>query len=211
MQIDWWTLALQTINVLVLVWILARFLFRPLREIVVRRQAKADALLTEASREAESRRKREAAEGRAPTWTPKGDDWRRAREEAAKRSRACSPRRARMSRRLRAAAEAAPARERAAMEGALIARIERLAVEIRGVSSAASRPSRPRSFRRGSLHWIRWAAAADPRAFAAADGGRTDRGGDRGAFVGRGRERLREKVEECREPALCSPSARILA
>ena len=44
MHIDWSTLALQTINVLILVWILARFLFRPVREIIAKRQAKADAI-----------------------------------------------------------------------------------------------------------------------------------------------------------------------
>jgi F-type H+-transporting ATPase subunit b len=31
MHLDPWTLALQTINVLVLVWLLAHFLFRPVR------------------------------------------------------------------------------------------------------------------------------------------------------------------------------------
>ncbi len=38
MHIDWSTLALQTINALVLVWLLARFLFRPVAEIVAERQ-----------------------------------------------------------------------------------------------------------------------------------------------------------------------------
>ena len=37
MHIDLWTLGLQTINVLVLVWLLARFLFRPVAAIVVQR------------------------------------------------------------------------------------------------------------------------------------------------------------------------------
>ena len=39
MHIDWWTLALQTVNVLVLIWILARFFFRPVVDIVAKRQA----------------------------------------------------------------------------------------------------------------------------------------------------------------------------
>ena len=39
MQIDWWTLALQTVNVLVLIWILSRFLFRPIARIIEARQA----------------------------------------------------------------------------------------------------------------------------------------------------------------------------
>ena len=32
MHIDWWTLALQTVNVLVLIWLLARFFFRPVMD-----------------------------------------------------------------------------------------------------------------------------------------------------------------------------------
>lgn len=48
MRIDWWTLALQAINVLVLVWILSRFLFRPIAAIVETRRAEANKLLDEA-------------------------------------------------------------------------------------------------------------------------------------------------------------------
>lgn len=48
MQIDWWTLGLQTVNVLILIWILARFLFRPIAGIVAARQAEAMRLLDEA-------------------------------------------------------------------------------------------------------------------------------------------------------------------
>ena len=49
MTIDWWTLGLQTVNVLVLVWILARFLFRPVARIIADRQAAASAVLDEAA------------------------------------------------------------------------------------------------------------------------------------------------------------------
>ena len=42
MHIDWWTLAFQTVNVLVLIWILGRFFFRPVADIVAKRQAQAD-------------------------------------------------------------------------------------------------------------------------------------------------------------------------
>ncbi|MEZ5735152.1 MAG: ATPase [Novosphingobium sp.] len=48
MQIDWWTLALQTINLLVLVWILGRFLFRPITRIVEERQAAAAKVMEDA-------------------------------------------------------------------------------------------------------------------------------------------------------------------
>ncbi|WP_454918885.1 F0F1 ATP synthase subunit delta [Xanthobacter sediminis] len=41
MSIDWWTLALQAINVLVLLFILSRFLFRPVVAMMAERQAAA--------------------------------------------------------------------------------------------------------------------------------------------------------------------------
>lgn len=48
MHIDWWTLALQAINVLILVWLLSRFLYRPVMTIIADRQAMANALLSDA-------------------------------------------------------------------------------------------------------------------------------------------------------------------
>jgi F-type H+-transporting ATPase subunit b len=48
MHLDLWTLALQTINVLVLVWLLAHFLFRPVADIIAARRAAADALIADA-------------------------------------------------------------------------------------------------------------------------------------------------------------------
>lgn len=50
MYIDWWTLALQTVNVLILIWLLARFLFRPTMAIVAERQRKANELIADAAR-----------------------------------------------------------------------------------------------------------------------------------------------------------------
>ncbi len=41
MRIDWWTLALQTVNVLILIWILSRFLFHPVVAIIDERRAAA--------------------------------------------------------------------------------------------------------------------------------------------------------------------------
>ncbi len=48
MRIDLWTLALQTVNVLVLVWLLARFLFRPVAAVIAARREAADKLLADA-------------------------------------------------------------------------------------------------------------------------------------------------------------------
>jgi F-type H+-transporting ATPase subunit b len=49
MHIDWWTLGLQTVNVLILVWLLARFFFRPVMDIVAKRQQEASKLLDDAA------------------------------------------------------------------------------------------------------------------------------------------------------------------
>ncbi|MGA7780151.1 MAG: F0F1 ATP synthase subunit B [Paraburkholderia sp.] len=49
MHIDWWTLGLQTINALVLVWLLAHFLFKPVANIVTERQRVAAALMNDAA------------------------------------------------------------------------------------------------------------------------------------------------------------------
>jgi F-type H+-transporting ATPase subunit b len=49
MHIDLWTLGLQAINVLVLIWLLARFLFRPLAAIIVQRRRATETLLADAA------------------------------------------------------------------------------------------------------------------------------------------------------------------
>jgi F-type H+-transporting ATPase subunit b len=48
-HINWWTLALQAVNVLVLVWLLSRFLYRPVVAAIATRQASAEALLADAA------------------------------------------------------------------------------------------------------------------------------------------------------------------
>jgi F-type H+-transporting ATPase subunit b len=49
MRIDWWTLALQAANFLVLVWLLQHFLYRPVQAIIAERQQRAESVLAEAS------------------------------------------------------------------------------------------------------------------------------------------------------------------
>ncbi|MCA8276529.1 F0F1 ATP synthase subunit B [Burkholderia sp. AU30280] len=49
MRIDWWTLGFQTVNVLVLIWLLSRFLFKPVARIMADRQQAAARLLQDAS------------------------------------------------------------------------------------------------------------------------------------------------------------------
>ena len=63
MRIDWWTLGLQTVNVLILVAILAHFLFRPVIAIMAERQAAAAKLMSDAEAEkAKAIAAREAAQ-----------------------------------------------------------------------------------------------------------------------------------------------------
>src|SRR5712671_2802094 len=65
MQIDWSTLGLQAINALVLVWLLARFLFRPVADAIAGRQQAAGQLLADAraaKAAAESERDKAVAE-----------------------------------------------------------------------------------------------------------------------------------------------------
>jgi F-type H+-transporting ATPase subunit b len=54
MNFDWWTFALQAANFLILVWLLQRFLFKPVKAIVARRKEEISRALTEASAEKES-------------------------------------------------------------------------------------------------------------------------------------------------------------
>jgi F-type H+-transporting ATPase subunit b len=49
MRIDWWTLALQAANFLVLVWLLQHFLYRPVLGIITDRQQRTDSVIAEAN------------------------------------------------------------------------------------------------------------------------------------------------------------------
>ncbi len=60
MHFDLWTLALQTINIVILVWLLSRFLYRPLLAVVDGRRAEIQRMRDDADRA-----KREASELRA--------------------------------------------------------------------------------------------------------------------------------------------------
>jgi ATP synthase F0 subunit b len=50
MTVDWWTLALQAVNFLILVWLLRRFLYHPVRDVLDRRKAMAEEAFAEADR-----------------------------------------------------------------------------------------------------------------------------------------------------------------
>lgn len=48
MTINWWTLGFQTVNVVILVWLLGRFFWRPVAAMIEERHAKAQAILADA-------------------------------------------------------------------------------------------------------------------------------------------------------------------
>lgn len=48
MTIDWWTFGFQTVNVLILIWLLARFFWRPVATMIAERRRQAQSLLDQA-------------------------------------------------------------------------------------------------------------------------------------------------------------------
>jgi len=132
MHIDLWTLGLQAINAIVLIWLLARFLFRPITAIVAARRQAAEALLAEAA----AARKQAQAEAAELTRQRQGvgaeadrvlDAARTAAEAERGRLREQGAREAAQA---RTDAELAIARERDAMQRGLDARAGQLAVTI---------------------------------------------------------------------------------
>lgn len=132
MHIDWWTLAFQTANVLILMWLLGKFLFRPVMDMVEGRRHEADKLLTDA---ADARR--EADETRAALKQSRaGIAAERNQAIAQARASADTARTALIAQanediaRLRADASATLARDRTAMERAVIDHARELALDI---------------------------------------------------------------------------------
>jgi F-type H+-transporting ATPase subunit b len=84
MRIDWYTLALQLINFAILVWLLQRFLYRPVLRVVDARRAAVDERYAEAARaeEAAKRQLSELAAQRAGLSAERATALERAQEEA---------------------------------------------------------------------------------------------------------------------------------
>jgi F-type H+-transporting ATPase subunit b len=132
MRIDWWTRALQTANVVILIWLLARFLFRPVAEIVARRQDQANKLLADAADV-----RRQADDARADLERARADIAARRDDAIADAHAATETERTALLARtneemikLRVEAAAAFSRDRLAMEKMLIDRARELSVEI---------------------------------------------------------------------------------
>jgi F-type H+-transporting ATPase subunit b len=132
MRIDWWTLALQTINALVLIFLLSRFLFKPIAAIIAERQAAAERLLSEAfEARIGAEGERDLAErALAETAADRAAAVEKALAEASKEKAALIATARAEIEKLRAAARAEIASERKAAEAAAAERAGVLAVEI---------------------------------------------------------------------------------
>jgi F-type H+-transporting ATPase subunit b len=132
MRIDWWTLALQTVNVLILVWILSRFLFKPVVAIIEERRAAAARLLGDAdAAKKQALAAQEAAETESARIAAGRDNVLRQAAEDAEAQRAAVLASAREEvDQVRAAAETEVRRARAAEEAAASDRSAKLAVDI---------------------------------------------------------------------------------
>jgi F-type H+-transporting ATPase subunit b len=132
MHIDWWTLALQTINVLILVWILARFFYRPVADIIEKRRAAAAKLLTDASaaQAAVDTDKASIADARAGFAAERDKLLTDTRKQAEIDRDALLKKAAETAATLKAENESVLVRERKTMEQATVERASALAVEI---------------------------------------------------------------------------------
>ncbi|WP_454854587.1 F0F1 ATP synthase subunit B family protein [Rhizobium binxianense] len=132
MHIDWWTLGLQTVNVLVLIWLLQRFLLKPVAGIIDARQAAAAKLMTDAEAvrtAAEADRQKAAAEV-ASIAAGRGETLKAAAAEAETTKAALLAEARAEAEKLRAAATAEIERSRKDSETAYADHAKLLAVEI---------------------------------------------------------------------------------
>ncbi len=132
MTIDWWTLGFQAVNVVILIWLLGHFFWRPVAAMIAKRRDTAQKTLADA----EAKRAEAAAALAEITQTRAGfaqerDAILKAAQKTAEQAqaRALSDA-AKAAAALEAAAKAAIAREQEAAEHAWIERASRLAVDI---------------------------------------------------------------------------------
>jgi len=153
MTIDWWTLGIQTVNVVILVWLLGWFFWRPVAAMIEQRHAAAQRILAEA----EAKRSQATAALAEIEKTRAGIAQEReailaAAHAAAERARAARlEEAAKEAASLEAAAKAAIDKEKEAADKAWAGRASRLAVEI--AERLAARLGGP-TVRAAFLDWL---------------------------------------------------------
>jgi F-type H+-transporting ATPase subunit b len=162
MTIDWWTLGLQTVNIIILVWLLGRFFWRPIAAIIEQRRTTAQRLLAEA----EAKVSQAAAALSEVERTRAGFAQEReailsVAHEAAERARAARLEQAATeAASLEAAARAAMQKEKETADKACAERAGRLAVDI--AARLAARLDGP-TVRAAFLDWLLMAIRALPQ------------------------------------------------
>src|ERR1700733_7062715 len=132
MTLSWWTLGIQTVNVVILIWLLGRFFWRPVAAMIEQRHATAQRIVAEA----EAKRSEATAALKEIERTRAG--FAREREtilteahQTAERERAtCLAKGEKEARSLEAAARATIVKEKQAVDKAWAERASRLAVDI---------------------------------------------------------------------------------
>ena len=132
MTIDWWTLGIQTVNVVILVWLLGRFFWRPVAAMIEQRRATAQRLLAEAEgKRSEATAALAEIERTRAGFAQEREAILAEAHEAAERARAARLEVvAKEAASLEAAAKAAIEKEKAEVDKAWAERASRLAVEI---------------------------------------------------------------------------------
>jgi F-type H+-transporting ATPase subunit b len=132
MTLDWWTLGLQTVNIVILVWLLQRFFWKPVAAVIAERRAEAQKALSEAEA-ARDKAKLDLAgvdATRAGFAAERAAILDHAREEASRESAAKLAQAAEQAEALIAAAKAGVEKDKAAATRAWATQSSALAVDI---------------------------------------------------------------------------------
>jgi F-type H+-transporting ATPase subunit b len=134
MTIDWWTLGIQTVNVVILIWLLGRFFWRPVAAMIEQRRATALRIMAEAdAKRAEATAALVEIEQTRAGFARERDAILVAAHEVAERERTTRlAETEKEARSLEAAAEAAIEKDKQAVDKAWADRASRLAVDIAG-------------------------------------------------------------------------------
>jgi F-type H+-transporting ATPase subunit b len=153
MTIDWWTLGLQTVNVLILVWLLGRFFWKPVAAMIEQRRIAAQKTLADAdAKRAEAAAALAGIERTRAGFAQERDTILKAAQETSERAHAARLQEAAAeAASLEAAAKAAIARDRDAVEKAWTERASHLAVAI--AQRLAARLDGP-AVRTAFLDWL---------------------------------------------------------
>src|SRR5271168_571268 len=153
MTIDWWTLGIQTVNVVILIWLLGRFFWRPVAAMIEQRRATAQRIVTEAeAKRSEATAALAEIERTRAGFARERDAILAAAHEAAERERTTRLAEAEKEvRSLEAAARATIEKDKQAVDQAWADRASRLAVDVAG--RLAARLDSP-AVRAAFLDWL---------------------------------------------------------